>query len=115
MKRYPTDLSHYAFQCGDIGKLQTISCIPVMAGDSISLDFEGVFRLSPLRRNLVVDCCVEIFGFYDKHRHTYGADWITFIKDGVREAITFPSVSEASEKYYLGTFYSASEAIPTGS
>ena len=112
-KRYGCDLSHFSFMAGDIGKLQTLSCIPVMAGDSMKLSMEGVFRLSPLRRNLVVDCNVDVFAFYVPHRQVYGEQYIDFIKAGVREEEVFPFVTDPlSEKYYLGTYYEANDEIP---
>jgi len=93
MARNVYDLSHFSFQCGEIGRLQTLTTIPVTAGDSLSIDLEGVFRLSPLRRNLTVDCIVDIFCFYVPYRHVYGDDWINFIKQGTDEAITFTTVT----------------------
>lgn len=112
-KRYRCDLSHFSFSAGDIGKLQTLSLIPVMAGDSMSLNLEGVFRLSPLRRSLVVDCNVDLFAFYVPHRHTYGEDWIDFIKDGLRNTVTFPSQSSLQELDYMGTHYLDNEQFPS--
>lgn len=90
-QRFRYDLSHYSFQAGRMGSLQTLSTIPVVAGDSMSLDLNGVFRLSPLRRNLTVDARCDIFGFYVPYRHIYGQNWIDFLKQGVDEAITFPT------------------------
>jgi len=96
MPRNVFDLSHFSFQCGDIGRLQTLSCIPVVAGDSLSIDLQGVFRLSPLRRNLTVDCIIDLFAFYVPFRHIYGQNWIDFIKQGTDEAITFSTVTISS-------------------
>jgi hypothetical protein len=42
------DLSHFSFSLGAIGSLQTLSVVPIVAGDSMQLDLQGVFRLSPL-------------------------------------------------------------------
>ncbi len=92
-KRNVYDLSHFSFQVGDIGRLQTLAVIPVVAGDSLSIDLQGVFRLSPLRRNLTVDCMVDLFAFYVPFRHVYGSDWVDFIKQGVDEAVTFSTVT----------------------
>lgn len=88
-QRFPCDRSHLNFSLGDIGKLQTLAQYPIVAGESGSLDLEGVWRLSPLRRNLVVDCQVELFAFFVPHRHVYGAVWTDFIKDGPFETETF--------------------------
>jgi len=85
------DKSHFSFKTGDIGRLNVLSIIPVVAGESVELDLEGVFRLSPLRRNLTVDCMVDLFAFYRPYRHTYGDRWNDFIKDGVDETVTFPT------------------------
>ncbi len=93
MKRNTYDLTHFSFQCGEIGRLQTLTTIPVVAGDSLTIDLQGVFRLSPLRRNLTVDCMVDLFVFYVPFRHVYGQNWIDFIKQGVDEAITFSTVT----------------------
>ncbi len=84
------DLSHYVSQTGDIGRLQTLAVVPVVAGDGIELDLHGIFRLSPLRRQMVTDCHLDFFAFFVPHRHIYGDDWIDFIKGGLDEDVTFP-------------------------
>ena len=81
--RTPHDLSHLVFSCGKMGRLQTLSCVPVMAGDSFEQDLVGSFRLSPMRRGLAVDSMVDIFTFYVPHRHIYGDAWITMMEEGV--------------------------------
>jgi len=101
-KRYDCDLSHFTFQLGDIGKLQTLTTVPIIAGDSCTLNYEGVFRMSPLRRQLVVDAQVELYAFFVPHRHIYGEEWIKFIKDGIREQTVFPTVTFTDDQYYLG-------------
>ena len=90
-KRCFYDLSHFSFLTGRIGRLQTLSVLPVVAGDSFEIMLEGVFRLSPLRRQLVMDCRVDLMAFYVPHRHIYGDAWINFIKDGVDESINLPT------------------------
>ncbi len=104
MQRELIDLSHYSFQCGEIGRLQTQAVIPVVAGDSFSVNLEGVFRLSPLRRNLTLDCMVDCFALYVPHRHIYGSDWTDFILQGIDETVTFtPGPSPAGNfPSYLG-------------
>lgn len=82
------DLSHWSMKVGAIGSLQTLSVVPVVAGDSFALDAACVFRLSPLRRNLYLDCVVDLFAFYIPYRHIYGDDWISFMKSGYDEAVT---------------------------
>ena len=111
-RRTPVDLGHFSFDTGEIGHLQTMACVPIVAGDSVSLNLEGIFRLSPLRRNLVVDCQVDMFAFFVPHRHVYGEDWIDFIKEGKNEAITFTGVTPPESMDYLGAHYSALEEIP---
>ena len=100
MKKWNYDLGHFSFQVGQIGSLQTLSTIPVIAGDSMALDLTGVFRLSPLRRNLTVDAKVDIFAFYIPYRHIYGDDWIDFIKQGVDETVIFDTVNLGGANFY---------------
>ena len=104
MERQSYDLSHFSFMAGQIGRLQTLSVLPVVAGDSVNINLEGVFRLSPLRRNLTVDASLDLFAFYTPYRHIYGDDWINFIKQGVDEAVTFSTltVSGAAPISYAG-------------
>lgn len=113
-KRYPVDLSHYDFNQGEIGHLQTLACIPIMAGDSVSMNYEGVFRLSPLRRNLVVDCKVDMFAFFVPHRHVYGDQWVDFIKEGKNEVQTFTGINLATGQDidFTGCSYGSPATIP---
>ena len=90
-KRCFYDLSHFSFLTGRLGRLQTLSVIPVVAGDSFEMMMEGVFRLSPLRRQLVMDCRVDLMAFYIPHRHIYGDVWIDFIKQGVDGNVNLPT------------------------
>ena len=91
-KRNRYDLSHYSFMSGKIGRLMTLSAIPVVAGDSVMLNMAGAFRLSPLRRDLSLDAMIDLFAFYVPHRHVYGDDWIDFIQGGPDETVTFPGI-----------------------
>lgn len=104
-KRNVYDLTHFSFQAGKIGRLQTITSIPVCAGDSLEIDLQGVFRLSPLRRNLTVDCILDLFAFYVPFRHIYGQDWVDFIKQGIDETVTFTGVTVGAGQAigYFGT------------
>lgn len=88
VRRTQYDLSHWSMKTGAIGSLQTLSCIKVVAGDSMSLDASLVFRLSPLRRNLYLDAVVDLFAFYVPDRHVYGQNWVDFMKAGFDEAVT---------------------------
>ena len=76
------DLSHFIFSSGKMGQLQTLSVVPVIAGDSIELDLVGSLRLAQLRRGLAVDSRVDVFSFYIPHRHIYKDEWEQFMKDG---------------------------------
>ncbi len=84
------NLDHASHMVGKIGRLQTLSMIPVVAGDSMELAISGVFRLAPLRRQLVLDAMLDLFVFYVPHRHIYGDDWTDFIQQGIDETVTFP-------------------------
>ena len=119
MAKFGYDLGHYSMQAGKIGSLMTLSTIPVIAGDVISINLQGIFRLSPLRRNLTVDAKVDLFAFYHPYRHVYGDDWITFMKEGVDEAITFPTSDAGTASVipsYLGAPYRSTipRWLPTG-
>lgn len=110
-KKYRYDLGHYAFQNGRIGSLMTLSTIPLIAGDVMSIDLAGIFRLSPLRRNLTVDARVDIFGFYVPYRQIYGQSWIDFMKEGIDEAQTFSGDALGTESYSaLGGFHIGTRA-----
>ena len=99
MERGYYDLSHFSFAAGKMGRLVTLMLMPVIAGDSVELNLEGVFRLSPLRRNLTVDAMCDLFAFYVPHRHVYGQDWIDFIQQGEDETITFGGVNIGAGQY----------------
>lgn len=101
-QRHPYDLSHYSFMSGRMGHLMTLSAIPIVAGDSVTLSLNGALRLSPLRRDLVLDAQVDLFAFYVPHRHIYGANWVTLIRDGVDEARNLATISVTSPLQYLG-------------
>lgn len=85
------DLSHYSFMAGKMGQLQTLGVIPVIAGDSLTINVDSLIRMSPLRRQLSVDAQVDKFLFYVPHRQIYGQDWIDFIKDGVDSTVSLGS------------------------
>lgn len=101
-KRYPYDLSHYSFMTGKLGRLMTLTNIPIVAGDSIGLNIAGAIRMSPLRRDLALDALVDLFAFFVPHRHVYGDNWIDFIRQGADETVTFPTVTATEVHQYLG-------------
>lgn len=77
------DLSHQAHSVGDIGRLMTLSRIPVLPNDSMNIKMEGVVRLAKLNKNLLIDAQIDTFAFFVPHRHVYGATvWTKFLKDG---------------------------------
>ena len=93
MSRNMFDLSHAAARVGKIGRVQTVSILPVCAGDSLEISLAGFLRLSPLRRAMILDAQYDIHCFFVPHRHVYGDDWIDFISEGVDETVSFSSSS----------------------
>lgn len=102
MKRSPINLNHYSFTTGRFGMLQTLSVIPVIAGDSLTVNMNNVLRMSDLRRTLTVDAQIDYFGFYVPHRHSYGSLWTDLVKEGVTSSVVLPTVNIGSGTYYLG-------------
>jgi len=111
-QRNTYDLSAFSFMVGNIGQLQTLMTIPVVAGDSMDINFAGVFRLSPLRQNLQLDCQVDLFGFFVPYRHVYGADWTNFIIAGQDEGVTFTTRTLTGATQIFGTHTNASATVP---
>lgn len=107
---YP--MSSFIMGAGAIGSLQTLKTIPVIAGDSLSIDLKSVFRLSPLRRNLYLDAQVDLFAFYVPYRHVYGADWTNFMLSGKDEAITLTTRTITNGVYCLGEQVNSSGVVP---
>src|SRR5688572_32953316 len=104
-ERMPHDLSHLGFLAGQIGRLITISTIPVIAGDYFEMDAVGALRLSPLRRCLAIDSTVHIFTYCEPLRHVYGEQWIKFMMDSVN-ATPLPTVNTtgySEHAAFLGT------------
>jgi len=91
---------------GKMGRLQTLSMIPVLPGDSFDIDMEGIIRLTPMRREIVQECQVDICAFFVPHRHVYGAQWLQMVREGYDTTVTLPTVAIAAagqNSYYLGT------------
>jgi hypothetical protein len=88
IERHQYDLSHWTMKTGQIGALQTLSCIPIVAGDTMSVNARCVFRLSPLRQNMYLDAVVDLFAFFVPHRHVYGSNWRDFLMAGLDEGVT---------------------------
>ena len=112
MKRNVFDLGHQVHMTGRIGRLQTLTVLPVSAGDSLEADIKGLFRLAPLRRQITMDASVDLFAFYVPHRHIYGDQWVDFIKQGVDEEVTFEGITTTSGLQYLGSNDHAGTIIP---
>lgn len=104
MSRNMYDLTHQIHMTGKVGRLQTLGVIPVIAGDSLQMDIEGIFRFSPMRKEVVMDAQVELFAFYQPYRHIYGQNWIDFIEEGHDEGVTMAtdSFSNGEPATYLG-------------
>jgi len=100
------NLSHQAHLAGQIGRLQTVSVIPVIAGDSIQLNMGGILRLAPTRKEIVSECQVDVYAFYVKHRHVYPEDqWVSFLRRGPQTTNVFDSIPVAAayrDPFYLG-------------
>ena len=86
--------------------------IPIIAGDSIELNFEGVFRISELRRNLTIDVRAHMFSLFVPDRHIHGQDFIDFIKQGVDETITFNGVNLGAEELFYVASGDATGTVP---
>ena len=93
MQRYLYDLDHYGATAGEIGRLMTLSAIPVLPNDTMEIDITAAFRLSPLRRALSLDANVQIANFFVPHRHIYDGvggtlDWKDFLDNGFNNPST---------------------------
>jgi hypothetical protein len=92
MKRNSYDLDSYVASVGKVGRLQTLQCMPVIAGDSMDIKFTGALRLSPLRRVVSMDAQLKVFAFYVPHRHIY-SNWIDWLKAGFDGGQTLATTS----------------------
>lgn len=109
MSRNTFNLSHQIHTAGHIGRIQTLSVIPVVAGDSIKASLDGIIRLAATRKEIVAECQVDICAFYVKYRHTYGNQaWITYLSDGPQNnpgsnpLTPFPVAAGYRNPFYLG-------------
>lgn len=109
MTRNTFNLSHLIHTAGHIGRIQTLSVIPVIAGDSLKIALDGIIRLAPTRKEIVSECQVDICAFYVKYRHTYGnQNWIQYLSNGPRNnpaippLTPFPVGAGYRDPYYLG-------------
>lgn len=108
------DLGHLNYCVGKVGRLQTLDCIPVYAGDSLAYGITAGVSLSPLRQQLALDPRIDLFAFYRPHRHQYGSSWTEFLEDGLDENVTFPSDGggDSTQMEFLGIRFPLSE-VPT--
>jgi len=105
MDRNTFDLSHLSHTCGHIGRLQTVSIIPVEAGASVEINLDGLARLAPCRKEIVSECQVDICAFFVPHRMIYGQSWVDMIKQGPDAVPAFTGVAVAApyrNANYLG-------------
>jgi len=91
--RTPFDLSHQIHRCGKIGRLQTLSILPVVAGDSMEINVDGIVRLAPFRKEIVAETQVDILAFYVPYRHVYGSDFVNMVRQGYDEQVTLTGFS----------------------
>ena len=100
------NLSHLAHISMQIGRLQTISVIPVVAGDSLEVDIDGIFRLATTRKEIVSECQVDICAFYVPHRHVWPNEWPKIVTEGLQSetGLTAGGNVDANSRdpFYLG-------------
>ncbi len=53
-ERFEYDLGNASFTMGKMGCLSILNVIPVIPGDSISIDAIGVVKLYPFRRQIIL-------------------------------------------------------------
>ena len=112
--RTDNDLSHPIATVGGIGHIQTLTKVPIIAGDSIGFKLSGKLRLSPLRRSIVLDPKVDLCAFFVPHRHVYGQTWIDWVKGGVDSGITLPGLARGTKRpYYLAGSPHFTEGMPS--
>lgn len=107
MNRELYDLTHYSATCGNIGRLQTLSIVPIVANDSMDVSISGAVRLSPLKRVLTLDAKVEIYTFYVPYRHIFKDQWNKLISEGISGTETLGAIDAPSGTtwpQYLGIY-----------
>ena len=93
MSRNLYNLSHLAHVAGQIGRIQTLSVIPMVAGESVQLNLDGIVRLAPTRKEIVSECQVDICAFYVPHRQVLGEDeWKQFVYQGLNDETTWTGI-----------------------
>jgi len=105
MNRTAYNLSHLSHRAGQIGRIQTLTVIPVEAGASLELNIDGIARLAPNRKEIVSECQVDICAFFVPYRIPYGQAWIDFVNAGPDFSPSFTGVAVAApyrNPEYLG-------------
>lgn len=93
MSRQRYNKSHLSHTCGHLGRVQTITIMPVTAGESLDINIQGLVRLAYPRQPIVSDCELQLDFFHVPYRHVYGQDWINFLRQGNDESVTFTGIS----------------------
>jgi len=100
------NLSFLAHLVGQIGRIQTIGVIPVIPGDSISVNIDGIFRLATTRKEIVSECQVDICAFFVKHRHVWPDEWPHIVTEGLQatnDLTAGPNAdADSRDPFYLG-------------
>lgn len=87
------ELHHTVDTVGKIGRLQTLCCMPVYAGDSLEVNFGAELEFSAMRRRILSDAELTIAAFYTPYRHFWGDTWVDFIKGGLKETQTLTNIT----------------------
>lgn len=113
MPRFIYDLGSDVATVGKVGLLHALTAYPVVAGDSLEISFSGLYRMSPLVRQMFIDAQVDICAFYIPHRHIH-SNWPDFVREGYDEAQTLGSDTMASGVTLncLGAYTNPSTAYP---
>lgn len=111
--RFDYDLSGSVNTVGKLGRLQTAFIRPIVAGDTISLNYRTNLRASPVRRPLSNDFHVSVDLFFVPYRNIYSTDWKTFCLQGQDEGVTFTTRTFSSGRNEcLGTHIPSGSTIP---
>lgn len=99
VERSQVDLSHNSLQILEIGRLMGLTRIPVLGGDSFTMNSTFTFRLNQLRRPMTVDMKIDTFAFFCPYRYAY-PNWVDYMEMGGEENITFPTAG-TEPQYWL--------------
>lgn len=100
MQRTRYDLTHQAHVCLNIGRVQTLTNIPIVAGDTIRLNIDGIIRLAPHRRELVQDAIIDKIAFFVPYRHVYPDQIPEAVLEGYDENVTLTGVAVQADSRY---------------